>query len=78
MRPAPEGSSSGSGGDNTTLFIVVGVILLVIVIGLVVTIFLFQMRNKSLLNQVKAVSFQKTNSNTDPNLLLQQSQQETK
>ena len=78
VRPAPEGSSSGSGGDNTTLFIVVGVILLVIVIGLVVTIFLFQMRNKSLLNQVKAVSFQKTNSNTDPNLLLQQSQQETK
>ena len=78
VRPAPEGSSSSSGGDNTTLFIVVGVILLIIVIGLVVTIFLFQMRNKSLLNQVKAVSFQKTNSNTDPNLLLQQSQQETK
>ena len=75
VRPPPEGSSSSSGGDNTTLFVVVGIILLLIVIGLVVTIFLFQMKNKSLLNQVKAVSFQKTNSNTDPNLLLQQNQQ---
>ena len=76
LRPSPEDESSSSPtGDNTKLFIIVGVVLLIIVIGLVVAILFFQMKNKSLLNQVKAVSFQKTNSNTDPNLLLQQSQQ---
>jgi hypothetical protein len=38
---------------------------------------IFQQRNKNLLNQVKHVSFQQTNSNNnvDPNLLLQKSQQ---
>ena len=90
IRPVPKGEGgddSGNGGkggngkddgsDNTTLFIVVGVILLAIAIGLVVTILIFQQRNKNLLNQVKHVSFQQTNSNNnvDPNLLLQKSQQ---
>ena len=76
VRPPKEGEgSTGSSGNNTTLFIVVGVILLLIVIGLIAAIFIFQYRNKALLNQVKHVSFQKTNSNTDPNLLLQQSQE---
>ena len=64
--------------SHTTMFIVVGVILLAIVIGLVVVILIFQQRNKNLLNQVKHVSFQQTNSNNnnnvDPNLLLQKSQ----
>ena len=59
------------------MFVVVGVILIAIVIGLVITIFIFQQKNKNLLNQVKHVSFQQTNSNNnvDPNLLLQKSQQ---
>ena len=57
--------------DNTTLFVIIGVILAIIVVGLVVTIIIFQQRNKNLLNQVKHVSFQQTNTNTDPNLLLQ-------
>ena len=47
-----------------------------IVAALVVIIIIFQQRNKNLLNQVKHVSFQQTNSNNnvDPNLLLQKSQ----
>ena len=78
VRPSPEGSNNEKGGNNTTLFIVVGCILLLIVIGLVIAIFIFQQKNKGLLNQVKQVSFQKTNSNNnvDPDLLLQKSQQE--
>ena len=80
VRPPPENkddnkkednNNSNYSEDHTTLFVVVGIILLLIVIGLVVTIFIFQQRNKNLLNQVKHVSFQQTNTNTDPNLLLQ-------
>ena len=86
IRPSPYNDESGSDQnrqnnkvetDNTTMFVVVGVILIAIVIGLVITIFIFQQKNKNLLNQVKHVSFQQTNSNNnvDPNLLLQKSQQ---
>ena len=85
VRPVPKGEPGGSdnnssdddSSNNTTLFIIVGVILLSIVIGLVVTILIFQQRNKNLLNQVKHVSFQQTNTNNnvDPNLLLQKNQQ---
>ena len=61
------------------MFVVVGIILIAIVIGLIVTIFIFQQKNKNLLNQVKHVSFQQTNTNpnnnVDPNLLLQKSQE---
>ena len=79
VRPSPKGNeSSNSGRTSTTLFLVVGGILLFIVIALVVIILVFQQRNKALLNQVKHVSFQQTNSNSnnnvDPNLLLQKSQ----
>ena len=65
--------------DNTAMFVIIGIILIAIVIGLIVTIFIFQQKNKNLLNQVKHVSFQQTNTtpnnNVDPNLLLQKSQQ---
>ena len=66
-----DNNNSNYSQDNTSLFIIIGVILAIIVVGLVVTIIIFQQRNKNLLNQVKHVSFQQTNTNTDPNLLLQ-------
>ena len=74
IRPGP-GGNGGDGSNNTVLFGVIGGILGVIVIGLVVVIVYFQFKNKSLLNQVKHVSFQKTNTNMDPNLLLQKNQE---
>ena len=64
--PVDNKGSSLNGGDNTGVFIAVGIFLLLIVIGLVAAILIFQMKNKKLLNQVKQVSFQKTNSNSDP------------
>ena len=78
IRPSPnKKSSNDSGKTSTTLFLAVGGILLLIVIALIVIILIFQYRNKNLLNQVKHVSFQQTNSNNnvDPDLLLKKSQQ---
>ena len=78
VRPSPnkKNNNNDTGKTSTTLFFVVGGILLLIVIALVVIILVFQQRNKNLLNQVKHVSFQQTNSNSnvDPNLLLQKTQ----
>ncbi len=92
LRPPPKEDDNGKedNGDNknnnnnysensssTTVFVVIAVILLVLIIGLAVVVFVFQQRNKSLLNQVKHVSFQQNaggNTNTDPNLLLQKNQ----
>ena len=71
-----EKKNTEESSDNTTLFVVIGVILITIVIGLVVAIFIYQLRNKKLLNQVKHISFQQANnqnSNVDPNLLFQKS-----
>ena len=62
--------------DNTVLFAAIGGILGAIAIGLVVVIVVFQLRNKKLLDQVKHVSFQKTNATVDPNLLLQKPSEE--
>ena len=71
VRPyTPSNGGSNGGGVNTVVFLVVGGVLLVIIIGLAIAFFIFKQRNQALLNQVKHVSFQKTNSNTDPNLLL--------
>ena len=69
LRPAPGSNGDGS-SNNTVLFDVIGGVLGIIVFRLVVVIVYFQFKNKSLLNQVKHVSFQKTNTNMDPNLLL--------
>ena len=79
-RPAPKNSGDNSGGVNTSVFVVVAVILVALIAGLVVVVFIFQQRNKSLLNQVKHVSFQQNagTTNTDPDLLLQKSQQSEK
>ena len=79
IRDPPKGAES-SGGVNTTVFVVVAVILLVLIAGLVVVVFIFQQKNKSLLNQVKHVSFQQNagainTSSSDPDLLLQKNQQ---
>ena len=60
---------------DTTMFFVVGGILLFLIIGLIVLIFIFKIKNQELIEQVKHVSFQKTNSmsinnsNTKENLL---------
>ena len=88
IRPAPvvpdkddkkkdSSDSSKSGSSGVTVFLVVAGILLALIVGLVIVVYIFQQRNKSLLNQVKHVSFQQNPaaSNTDPDLLLQKSQQ---
>ena len=76
IRKAPKTSSSSS-GPSTTVFLVVAGILLLLIGGLVVIVFIFQQRNKSLLNQVKHVSFQQNagTANADPELLLKKSNQ---
>ena len=56
--------------DKTGLLIAISVVLAVLIIGLVALVFYFQKKNKSLMNQVKHVSFQQNNSASDPDLLL--------
>lgn len=78
---SPDDSGNGNNNgeeetDNTVLFAAIGGILGAIAIGLVVVIVVFQLRNKKLLDQVKHVSFQKTNATVDPNLLLQRPSEE--
>ena len=70
IRSSPNKKSGNDSGKTITLFLAVGGILLLI--ALVVIILIFQKRNKNLLNQVKYISFQQTNSNNnvDPDLLL--------
>ena len=64
IRPSPNKKScNDSGKTSTTLFLALGGILLLIIMVLVAIILIFQQRNKNLLNQVKHVSFQQTNSN---------------
>jgi hypothetical protein len=75
IRPPPEGTGEEASSDHSALFIVIGVILLLIVCGLIGAILYFQFRNQKLLTQVKQVSFQKTNSQTDPMLDSQSSSQ---
>ena len=64
---------------DATAFYIVVFILLALVVGLIIAIVFFKIRNQTLLEQVKHVSFQKTNSsnrvknntNVDPNKLIQ-------
>ena len=56
--------------DKTGLLIAISVVLAILIIGLVALVFYFQKKNKSLMNQVKHVSFQQNNSASDPDLLL--------
>jgi len=75
LRPPVDNGGNGGQGMNTSTFLIIGSILLLLIIGLVVVVFIFQQRNKSLLKQVKHVSFQqKEGASADPNLLLQKSQ----
>lgn len=88
LRPPPKGNNNeeeeGQSNQNlnsntgSTVFIVILIILVVLIIGLVAVVFIFQQRNKSLINQVKHVSFQQNaqnnNNGPDPNLLLQKNQ----
>ena len=78
LRPSPYNpeENNTSNGISTTAFVVFAIIILVIIVALVVVVFIIQQKNKSLLNQVKHVSFQQNvgTPNTDPDLLLQKSQ----
>ena len=56
--------------DNTGLLIGISVVLAFLIIGLAILVFYFQKKNKSLMNQVKHVSFQQNNTTSDPDLLL--------
>ena len=58
---------------NTGLIIGISVTL-VIIIGLIGVIFYFQKKNKSLMDQVKHVSFQQNSAASDPDLLLHKDQ----
>ena len=62
-------------GSNLLLFFAIGVVLLLIILGLLFVIFIIYRRNRLLLNKVTHVSFQKGGNNSDPNLLLQKSNQ---
>ena len=62
-------------GSNTGLLIGISVSLAVLIIGLAVVVFYFQQKNKSLMNQVKHVSFQQNSANSDPDLLLSKPQE---
>ena len=81
IRPPKEGESSNdkkegeSSSGGATAFFVIAIILIVVIVGLVAVVFIFQQKNKSLLNQVKHVSFQqKASNNADPSLLLHKNQ----
>ena len=80
IRKPKNGNNSNSNG-NVTLFVIIMVILLALIVGLGIIVFIFQQRNKSLINQVKHVSFQQQNQNAagptaDPDLLLKKGQPE--
>ena len=78
IRPSKDNPEENtSNGISTTAFVVFAIIILIIIVALVVVVFIIQQKNKSLLNQVKHVSFQQNvgTPNTDPDLLLQKSQQ---
>ena len=75
LRPPINNGSGDDAGMKTSTFLIIGGCLLLLIIGLVVVVFIIQQRNKSLLKQVKHVSFQqKEGASADPNLLLQKSQ----
>ena len=74
LRPIPDSENNNSNSNfNMTVFLIIGSILVAILLGLVITLFIFNQRNKNLLNNVKNVSFQNINNKMDPNLLLKKS-----
>ena len=62
------------------MFYVIAGILFALVVGLIIAIIIFKIKNEELVEQVKHVSFQNTNSanykstNVDPNNLIQSKQ----
>ena len=71
QRANPDDNPGGNGGSSTGLFVGISVTLVILIAGLVVLVIYFQRRNKSLVNQVKHVSFQQAPSAaSDPDLLL--------
>ena len=76
----PESGGSSSSGGSTTMFYVIAGILFALVVGLIIAIIIFKIKNEELVEQVKHVSFQNTNSanykstNVDPNNLIQSKQ----
>ena len=77
LRPSPDSENNNSNsGFNMTIFFIIGSILVAILLGLVITLLIFNRKNKNLLNNVKNVSFQNINNKMDPNLLLKKSANE--
>lgn len=71
MKRETPSDDDGNGGSSTGLFVGISVTLVILIAGLVVLVIYFQRRNKSLVNQVKHVSFQQnTSAASDPDLLL--------
>ena len=71
MKRETPSEDDGNGGSSTGLFVGISVTLVILIAGLVVLVIYFQRRNKSLVNQVKHVSFQQnTSAASDPDLLL--------
>ena len=61
-RPPENYDEDNSSNNNPIMFYIVGGILLFLVIGLIIAIVIFKIKNQELVEQVKHVSFQKTNS----------------
>ena len=71
----PNNNTTLNKTSKTGLIIGISVALVIIIIGLVGVIFYFQKKNKSLMDQVKHVSFQQNSSAaSDPDLLLHKDQ----
>ena len=79
VRPYYSKEDNNTSNDNQdtvgTAILIIAILLVVLIVGLVIIAFIIQQKNKSLLNQVKHVSFQQNansinGSSADPNLLL--------
>ncbi len=76
LRPYNPGKKGDDpyGNGSSNVIMIVAIILILLIAGLVVIVFVVQQRNKSLMDQVKHISFQQNagsiNNNPDPDLLL--------
>ena len=73
IRP-PKEKTGKKESSSVAAFVVIIIILIALVVGLAVVVFIIQQKNKSLVNQVKHISFQQNQNNNaggaDPDLLL--------
>ena len=87
IRPSKKGGGGNNNNENNksesggsiAAFVVIIIILVALVVGLAIIVFIIQQKNKSLVNQVKHISFQQNQNanpagNADPDLLLKKSE----